>query len=373
MTAHSIQKGFSIAEVVMVVAVLAVLVGMIISPIQTFITKQKKQQEENQITEITKAIEVFADRYGALPDDNAANNGFCDADLDASGQSTWYECLSAVSSLSGDQIRFDTWGNERRYVHYQSTGEILFGTAVPMHYATIFGRGANMTAEAGTDIPTQVITGDVFREFKVATDTAWWANQASPETNFRNLNAVGDDDLIKYTDRGLKTEKYNETLNRLNKISEALATYANTKYLQAIIAVEANAAKKVFYPPARDTGSGATADSIANYGTGAVSDGATYAFSVSNRVENRGGTLALEQSRYDDMVKLMRLLGLPDSYCCNAMLRNTFDNDLERAFFYYSNPLVKVGGSCASSRAKVSDSAPRYLPARLTIAADTCG
>ena len=372
-----LNAGFTMVEMIIVIAVLALLGGMMAPALTDFLDQQKLQREEQEMREIREAMELFVDRHNRLPDEDPLNNAFCNTT-----NNTWDECLASVSNLSPNNFRTDTWGQVRQYIHYADAAGVMLGTVVEMHYGTVLGSGPDLTPEAGTGIATEVDAVTNLVEFAEDDHADWWANDADAATRlreFQELEPVGDDLVVKLTDRFTKKERYETTLERLRAISEALGSYAKSQYNAAVIAGEADAELKNFFPPS--SVAGVPADDVNKYGDAIVDAGgdmATYFGAVNARVENREGTAALETARRTSMQQLMRLLGLPDSYCCSALQRDDFDNTEESAFFYFSNPRVPLNGGGCSNRAEIAGVAPdqfvdpMYMPARVSATRIQC-
>lgn len=351
------NQGFSLVEAILVVAVLAILASLSTPAITSFLQRQSEQLEANTMEQIAQALEDFAALNGRLPDDNATNNTFC-----GNPPNTWAHCLTSVTNLSVNQLTIDPWEHERQYVWWEDTAASFFGgSTVSIHYATVHSRGGDQTAEAAPNIAVEVDAP--FIGYAPATAGGWWANNGNRTTNFRALEAAGDDFLIKYTNAEVVQAQYNLTLERLSRISDALSTYAASRFNEAIIAEEPDANKKTYFPPA-DGGN----DAITNYGNVvrsevlALGNGAT----ISNLTDINSTT------RRTEMIALMRLLGLPDSFCCNALERISSNQELEAAFYYYSNPRPRTGIATCGTRPNVNQSAPRYLPARITVEQYIC-
>ncbi|MDD9912127.1 MAG: prepilin-type N-terminal cleavage/methylation domain-containing protein [Alphaproteobacteria bacterium] len=355
-----VNKGFSIVEITLVIAVMAVLAGMTAPAFIDFLNLQRVQSEENTLKEIKRAIEIFSEQYSRLPDDQAANNAFCNTP-----NNTWDECLATVSNLSAGQILTDTWGRPRSYVHMEDNTAVLMGNQVSVHYATVLSSGPDQAADNVAGIATAA--AGTFIVFDDATDNDWWANQATlvdSLNDFQALIPANDDLVIKHSDRPTKMKNYEIMLERLKNISEALETFARTKYNEAAILGEANVDKKIFYPPAeRLTG---PADSLTSYGDQVRALLPAAQFGADRAVYNG----ATEATRRTEMINLMRVLGLPDSYCCNAMEKILIGGEwVERALYYYSNPrpvIDPAGPVCPGVRAQVTDAAPLYMPLRIT-------
>jgi prepilin-type N-terminal cleavage/methylation domain-containing protein len=361
------HAGFSMTEMIIVVAIMAILAGLSAPAFIVFLNQQRVQQEQNEMDEIYKALEAFSDQFNRLPDDDPANNTFCNT-----VNNTWNECLSLVSNLSADQIREDAWGNARTYIHYVNTSEILLDTQVDMHYTSLHSRGEDLIAEAVPGVATRLLGASVFVDFEVPTHADWWANDATPLDDYQSLEAGGDDHMIKFTDRHGKIKRYELTLERIRKIAEALDTYAQSKFNEAVVAGEANTDTKVFFPRANDDGTGAS--DTAAYGNQVMADMTTYNFGADNEAENRSGG-SNENTRRAEMVELMRLLGLPDSHCCNALVRDATDITQEQALFYYSNPRAVINPAtptCSARPDGVTVGRRLFLPARVSAAPHSC-
>lgn len=369
------HSGFSLFEVIVVVAVMAVLASLGAPAFINFLDLQREQQEATEMQEIKEAMRTFVERFNRLPDEDATNNNFCNA-----GTNTWAECLASVSNLSADEIRTDTWDNPRIYVHHEDTSTVLFDTTVDMHYATILSRGVDNSAEAETGI-SAVLSGDGINwEFRPTSHGDWWKNQGNPIDSFINLTPGGDDQMVKHTDSNIKMERYEITLERMRDITAALQSYADARYNEMVVAgtptntcfITGSASTQDidemrYFPKARHT----TPSDNACYAANVYNEMSTYGF-TNNRIENRATE---EQRRREEMISLMRMLGLPDSTCCNALERVQIGgNWVEPGLFYYSNPRLTLGGGgCSGSRPDGRTTGQTYfLPARVTANAYPC-
>lgn len=345
------RQGFTLAEMVIVIAVLAILVTISTPAIFEFMRQRDKQAEENVLMELRKALQAYIADKNALP-----------------GTATWATDLSGYTNLSLNEIRNDTWGVPRAFIAYQDNTRTIQGTRVPVFYVTLHSAGPNRQAQAATGI---AVNGTAFAG---ATDAAWWANIASQQvTTFSALAAAGDDQLIRFTDYPEKLERYNLTIQRMDRITTALESYAKNGYANKVTAC-GNLAK--------DPTTGLTGDATCDNGMperivyyprsqaiAAATDNAMYLNSTLY-VDNAQS----EANRRIAMQGLMRLLGLPDDFCCSAI---TLAADGQPApMFYFSNPRPRnPGGGCAA-RPGLTD---MKLPARLTTTNDdtastpTCG
>lgn len=345
------RQGFTLAEMIIVITVLAVLVTISTPAIFEFMRQRDRQAEENQLIDLRKALQAYVADKNALP-----------------SPTTWATDLAGYTNLSINQIANDTWNTPRAFLVYQDTTRNLQGTQVPIFYASIHSAGPNRQADAITGI---AVAGTAFAP---ATDAAWWPNLANQQvTTFSALTAGADDLLIRFTDYPEKLERYNLTIQRMDRITTALEAYAKNGYANKVTAC-GNLAK--------DPDTGLTGDSTCDNGmperivyyprslaVAATTDNALY-WNTTTYVNNSQS----EANRRTAMRGLMRLLGLPDDFCCSAI---TLASDGQPSpFFYFSNPRPRnAGGGCAA-RPGVSD---MKLPARLTTTNDdtastpTCG
>ncbi len=369
------HAGFSLVEVIVVVAVMAVLAGLSAPAFVNFLNLQREQQEAQEMLEIKEAMRAFVLRFNRLPDEDPLNNGFCNA-----GTNTWAECLASVSNLSADEIRTDTWDKPRVYVHYEDNSVVLLDTTVDMHYATIFSRGVDNTAEAAANIPVELSSDNLNFAFRPSNHGDWWSNQSGPIDRFLNLTPAGDDMMVKFTDNNIKMERYETTLERMRSITNALQSYADARYNEMVVAGTPTNTCYIggststedidemrYFPKARHT---SPADN-ACYAANVYNEMTTYGFNA-NQVENQ---TSQQQRRRDEMILLMRMLGLPDSTCCNALERVNIGSDwVEPGLFYYSNARLTLGGGgCSGSRPDGRTTGQTYfLPARVTSIAYPC-
>lgn len=347
------NNGFTFIEAVIVVSILSLLISISLPPLVSYIGKQRELQEEELLMEIQSALESMARDTTILPPE--------DAGCTCSGGCSWAAAIAAYTNLSEDQICSDTWGNKRFYTHHDEV-ETFLGADIPIHFAAIFSKGADQIAEAASGTAVAVNAND----YKIESDSAWWSNSGTERADFQQLEPGGDDLMIKVSDYKIKIDKYETTLERLKAVAAALDTYSRVQYLAAINAGEANAATKTFVPPSEVPASAADA---AVYGDALVAAGRdmqTYFTLATNVVENNSES-GNEADRLDGMERLMRLLGLPDSYCCDAMQVDIGGTNEEKAFYYYSNPRAITGvGSCGTRYSDGSVGPVTPLPPRIS-------
>lgn len=356
------NAGFSLVEVIIVVAVMSILATLTTPALIQFIQRRDEQTEQTLLLEIERALSLYAQARNELPDDNSARNP---------GSDDWATLLSSFTNLSEDQLRRDVWDNERAYISHTTTERFL-DADVEISYITVHSRGINRDAENDTGIAVGT-TVDGTLSFGARTASGWWSNQSNPVNAFGTVQPGGDDLMIKFTNYPTVIDNYNTTLERIRDVSIAIETYSKSKFNEALVfdnslpdgspSKDPSINTRIYYPPS-NTQAGSDAG---RYSPFVVSDMADFNFS-SNRVYSRGN----DSRRRDDMIQLMRLLGLPDSSCCNALER--FDSggeSLEVPFYYFSNPRPRSATGCGA-RPGANDTS---LPARLTTTSDsqTCG
>jgi type II secretory pathway pseudopilin PulG len=291
------KQGFTLPEVILIVAVMAIMTTMAFPDIVSFFRRQTIEQERLVLRELQKALDAYANENLFLPD--AIN---------------WHEELAPYTNLSPAGILKDSWNQDRVYTVASQIKVYREGT-VEFFYASVLSGGEN-------------------RE----TDTPEWADM----NGYASYQAAGDDLLIKYTDHETKQKRYDETVLRMERIISALDRYAQAQYNNAVLANEVNYDTKIFYPP-----SNGDVIPTNGYGAAVVSDTNTIA----------GGTVI--SGDVDSMKGLMRLLGLPEDHCCNALSPTSSPE----AFFYAANPQrVNASGSCIGG-----SSVPPFVPPKISL------
>jgi type II secretory pathway pseudopilin PulG len=331
------HQGLTMVETIIVTVVLAIMVGLATPPFVDFLNKYRERLELEQLLEIQKALENFAKTYNRLPDSDPLNNTYCNV-----GSNTWYECLATVSGLSASQILNDTWDRPRAYVFYSRT-EPLFDVSVDVTYASVHSMGVNLEAEDldGTGTAIEGLAVSSGGSFEAPTHADWWANDGDPVGEFQTLQPGGDDHFIKFSDLMLKVEKYHVTAARMSRISQALETYASVKQEEEYISGNPNPELLIYAPPSVQV---IQPHSMALYAGRVRNDLAVYGVTA---VENRNGSATEKAQRLNDMLALVRMLGLSDEHCCDALKKEAdISATQDRPLFYYSNPRANVGGVC---------------------------
>ncbi|HEX2859137.1 MAG TPA: type II secretion system protein [Alphaproteobacteria bacterium] len=352
------RQGFSMPEMLLVVAVMAILVTITTPGLLNFLRAKDVRQEETNQLAIRTAIANMIVATGDLPADTAT------------GSAAWYNVLARYTNLSPGQIQNDVWKKPRSYVMLKNT-QTMLGSPVNIFYVSIISRGPNAVAAAVSDSLGNTIVPVNGTDFAASTSTDWWKfNSTDPVAAFSALEAgTGSDDIMtRYTDYPEKISAYNTTLDRLGKITDALSNYASTKYAERVVACNvasppadcttAPPEKQIHYPYGTDGGT--TTDAAGNYNATVLTATQTQNGTTSNYFYN--GTDAT--LRRTGMTNLMRLLGLPDEFCCSALEQT---NSLPTAFYYFSNPRARTGNPATpcATRYAISGSGSA-LPARIT-------
>lgn len=347
------NRGFTMAEMVIVVAVLAILVTVSTPVIFQFMRQRDQQNEESAQQEIRKAIQAYLADKSALPDDTT----------------DWATALAGYTNLSRAQIATDGWRNPRTYIMYLDSTRNIMGTPVPIYYVTVFSSGVNGKAEnkivvngTTTTVSGVAITGTAFAG---STNSGWWARNGDRVANFSTVQPGGDDQMMRFTDYPEKLDRYNLTTQRLDRLSQAIETFARSGYAERVAAcgdpsltkdANGNITDPTWGPLCNN---GAPEVTVYYPKATAIEGGTDSAVYKTNTVivnNNQG-----DAARRTDMQKLVRMLGLPDEFCCSA-LENGSDSKA-KPFYYFSNPRPRgTSGSCTTR----PGAADNKLPARLT-------
>ena len=355
--------GFTLAEIILVVAVVSILVSLSTPPIIEFMKRRDIQNEQNMQNDVVKAIKAYLADRNTLPLDT---------------DTTWSNQLAAYTNISAAQIANDAWGNPRKYVMYQLNTTFL-GTNVAVYYVTLHSMGPDRKASGGAatagGAPISnsgiAVNGTAF---DVTTSGNWWKGKSDDSSRINSFVAAqpaDDDMMVRMTDYPEKIERYKTSLDRMQKIAEALESYSKTKYNERVVyctttsptpaeCATYQSEKLIYYPRSAD----ASGNPSTYYPTSVESDLTTY---------NSGSAIynvdTNDTTRRTNMINLMRILGLPDEYCCNAMEVITGTKN-EMPFYYFSNPRPRTGTGTCGTRPNPQSATPaqaRTLPARLTI------
>lgn len=359
---RSRQKGFTLPEVILIVAALAIVSAMALPDIAYFFGRQTVEQEKLTLANIQKALDSYARECKRLP---ARENNPSRADCQqpgASGSLPWYDALAAFSNMSATGIQNDVWGTPRVYAHAVQTRNYREGS-VDFHYATVRSVGQDRA--------------DGFTGARVPDDWPAGVTDWEDVAGYQTFSAEGDDLMVKYTDSQWKVEAQDETVQRMERIIDALDRYAQARFNEEVHADYPCVSEKIFYPPSwpaepaahsnpyhPDDGSGGRPD-CTNIGGGSGTDigsGLGYPFiprygrAVTEDVIIITGqayvntTILDIDTRRQQMQNLMRVLGLPEDHCCSAITGIPF--------YYYSNPPAPDGTYATN---------PPYFPPQIRV------
>ncbi|RYG61745.1 MAG: type II secretion system protein [Alphaproteobacteria bacterium] len=369
------NKGFTMVEMVVTVAVLAILVSLSMPAIYDYIRFRDQQREEVALNEIHKALEAHLAAKGTLPAETTT------------GTNAWYNVLAGYTSMPADDIKNDVYGRARTYVRYHNIdGRSMNNTPVRIYYATVHSMGANGYAEnkyknaSGSTVTIPGISIDTSTNpdsFKASSDGAWWKAQVgsgstaqlkadSVVSSFGGLRPGGDDHLMRFTNYTDVLERYKLTTQRLDTLSQALETYARSRYAERVAGcvttpTSSNCTggvpeKTIYYP--RSLPSAAETEVLSGSNRNVI-------YYSTNQIVDNGASIA---TRRTQMQSLMDILGLPRDNCCSALT--------DEPFFYFSNPRPRTTGGCGSRPRSIGTTVEEQkLPARVTTVNDstTCG
>lgn len=355
----TLRSGFTLMEVIIVVSVLAILVGLSFPAVTRYVQSRDIKLEQNRQMEIRNAINAYA------LDKNIAPT-----------EANWVSLLSqGYTNLSQAELANDIWNRPRMLRVYQDTTRSVQGNAVPIMYISIHSEGPDGVAEATSG--TAVSGAD----FVSGTNVAWWDDNPTLTQRvalFSGLRAGGDDIMTKMTDYTERLAAYELTVQRIDRIMEALTAYAQNRYTAEVercrgLPVDANGLtgdavcdtagaleRVIYFPRSRAISAAETgADSTWNYLNSNV------------LVDNT----ATDTVRRTAMQNLMREIGLPIDYCCSALTMSA--DELPAPFFYFSNPRQRLTSTTCGARPTATQTklSPRLVTTNVPdgTAGSTCG
>jgi prepilin-type N-terminal cleavage/methylation domain-containing protein len=353
------RAGFTLMEVVIVVTVLAILVGLSFPAVTRYVQQRDIQQEQNRQLEIRNAIKAYALDRNIAPT-----------------EANWVSLLSqGYTNLSQAELANDIWNRPRTLRVFQDTTRSIQGNAVPIMYISLHSAGPDGVAVGNSG--TAVLGGN----FISGTNVGWWDDNAvltQRTVLFSSLRAGGDDIMTKMTDYTERLAAYELTVQRIDRIMEALTSYAQNRYTAEVercrgLPVDANgltgqtvcdtpgALERVnYFPRSRAISVPETApDSTWNY------------LNTNVLVDNT----ASDTARRTAMQNLMREIGLPIDYCCSALTMST--DELPAPFFYFSNPRQRLTSTTCAARPTANQTklSPRLVTTNVAdgTAGSTCG
>ncbi len=373
MTHQYLRAGFTLAEMILVVAIISILLGVSTPSIYQFMKQRDIQQEENTLQEMRRALQAYLADKNALPQ----------LDNPATPEVEWAIDLAGYTNLSAAEMALDTWDENRVYVNYVDSTRNIQGSSVAINYVTFMSSGPDKVAAASTGV---AIDGT---KFAAPTDPDWWAITGTPAQRtslFGQLASADDDLMTKFTDYAEKLDRYNLTLQRMDRIANAVESLARLRYgeeVSACAGLPRNSSGQTGIPKCDIPGA---LEQVVYYPIGTPSnlDGWNINLHRYQEIYNAGAVAVDDQVnvrngqpdnvRRQDMIKLMRLLGLSDDFCCSALEMGT-DGE-PKPFYYFSNPRPRgISANCGTR----PDLATQKLPARLSTINDdsasppTCG
>ena len=325
------QRGFTVPEVILIVSALAIVSAMAMPDIAYFMGRQTVEQEKLSLGNIQKALDSYARECRSLPTRTGnPPRSECNARSPSATDLDWHEALAAFSNMSASNIEEDVWDNDRLYTHGTDTRTYREGDVV-FHYATV--------RSVGPDRRDGTSTNNVADDWTAGQQD--WDISGGNVSNYANYTPDGDDLMVKYTDSQWKVEAQDESVERMQRIIDALDRYAQARFNEESHAGRDCISEKLFYPPSVsrepvDHSNPNHPDTAA--GCDDLDDRLVdrYGLAVLNDVQNIAGSRWLNtqtndaNTREGEMKKLMRVLGLPEDHCCSAITG--------KPFYYYSNP-----------------------------------
>ena len=340
-------KGFTLIETILLVSVISVMMVLAFPNIIATFKFQKTFDEKLKMDMIREGLEKYVDTYMKLPDEG----------------SDWAKDISPYTPMSINDIKLDSWNHPRVYRKGILPQDIA-GNDYDIGYAIVLSYGEDgclgVAASCNPSVPNPALAETTFD-----TDPADFKFEM-----YENIEADASDFLIKFTTYPQQVEAFHETNRRIQRLTKALSDFSTEVYSEAMtVAIDSGAPDFDGQPSLRDWNfyppSGATGDSVSDYHP-LIKNGTTVAL-LGNSLD--GGSTS-DSSRYTYMIRLMRMLGLPDDHCCNAMERFTFNGvSVEKPFYYYSNPKPRNGSICGS-RPGLGN---LKQPARISVDSDSCG
>lgn len=351
-----IKQGFSLVETVLVVAVLAILVGLSFPAVTRYSQQRDIQMEKNRQLEIRNAIKAYVmDKNTPLTENN------------------WVSTLmQGYTNLSPAELTTDIWGRDRVFRVYQDTTRSIQGSQVPVTYMSLHSAGLDGVA---TEVSGTAVSAGVFVS---GTNVNWWDEHSSlPQRTvlFSDLVAGGDDIMTKMNDYTERLAAYELTVQRIDRVMDGLASYAQSLYTSE---VERCQALRLASDPTGDAycdTAGALEKRIYFPRSTAI-----YAAEASPFNQYINTTLAVDNlasvgTRRTQMQNLMRTLGLPIDYCCSA-IENASDG-LPVPFYYFSNPRPRSSYTTCGARPTANQGklSPRVVTQNVAdgVAGATCG
>lgn len=306
-------KGFTLAEVMLSLGILTLILTISLPDIARLFADQKSKIDELQTEDISRALGAYAKVTKTLPLAEPVDG------------KDWADELAKYSKLSAAEMRIDAWGNPRIYEMYVNSGQGYRQGALDIYYATVLSLGEE-------NVNDSYVEG----EGSVTAPKRTWSDL--DEDAYANYRPEGDDLVARFSDFEYKTELYELRVERLQRIVDALESYAGDKFNDADVAAQAACGSgscglpaRIYYPRSGDSSSAVNASVTVTYDAAVLTDMQSI---ISKQI--------LVPGDESDTKGLMRLLNLPENYAIDPIS--------DAAFFYYSNP--KPGAGCTEGRTK---------------------
>ncbi|MDE0724444.1 MAG: type II secretion system protein, partial [Alphaproteobacteria bacterium] len=350
-------KGFTLPEMILVVVVMGIFLTMAFPDITRLMRFSDQKSQEANMKDIQTAIEV------RLKDsDRMRSDGYS---ISPQGSADWVGDIEQYAKLPSNLIENDEWGQALIYRRFVDTTQQYNGVSLgDVVYVAIVSTGANRVTD--TVVPATLSAA-----------------------NYATLEAAGDDLLIKYTNYPERVKVIDDAIRKIRVIEQRLESYAESALGNYVVEKENHCSggvlagysddllacysgefggadnfqdenKLIFYPPdfrentnaeqnlyGRRAGpAGARTDatflintelvsSITVEGGSPVYGGFTGNNTTANYIANTNA--GNRNNRGVGMIRLMRIIGLPDENCC------TLDGE---PFYYYSLP--DEDGNCGT-------------------------
>lgn len=367
------SAGFSLPETILILAILAILLTAMFPAVVSYFDNAKYRDEVAAQKEIIKSFDVYLRQTGEL------ESNIITATSSAQAWNRAYNSFTnnnvVVGNMSLDEMRTDAYGNARGLIVDRQ--QVTFnGGSYFVYYVGVISRGNDGCYGTGAGCPALPTR---FRQIAAPTGSFTLADY-----NDLEVAANADDIITKYTDSEIKIAAYNDMLQRIFEIEEALAFYAEQKELRAMSiinerchanttmaysyyncleAIRSGGAHgigdladsgellsgQIFVPRSCNAAYSAAGSSfdVSIDGTRTVlqdvidSRAAVGAGSGNCIVNTNSSTVANRNTRKANMQALMHLLGLPQSYCCHSLQRyyNSATNTWSDVpMYYYASP-----------------------------------
>ncbi len=363
-----VNKGFTLPEMILVVVVLGIFLTMVFPDITRLIQFNAEKIQEANMKELQIAVETRMKDYDAIVADGAALSNV---------SATLISYLDPYTKLQSNKIGQDEWGNDLLLRHREITGVTYRGVDMDVNYFAALSLGPNRTRDTSnanfpnnfnatasnyanvraegddyvikyTDYPQQVaIVDDAFKKIR-AIEAKLETYAEARLAEYIDMKEMYCDDV---NDAAIPGNEYNRVRTTYPGPTAADVDLLNC-YSGEFSGDQRDENKIVFYPLdgyertngrqnvyGRLSGPNGPADPADNRQLAGFPVNIEQTASVTN-TGNSGNYIANtylsnasgpngRRDRGRAMVRLMRLIGLPDDYCC------MLDGE---PMYYYSRP-----------------------------------